>query len=166
MVRPTMLYLFLTFGIWGLCKKLQTYPKSDKRYFVGYTKMLVFLPHYTEANSFAAKCCAFKENGSFKKVSGRIVQLDEINSIFVIRSKERDLGSNSRVSYSDWYGSLYNKMYELRSNLQLNHVGKARANLSSAQTRYFCWTTVYLRYTRKRWWALTPELAKCQYNPS
>jgi len=66
------------------------------------------------------------------------VQLDEIISIFVIRSKERDLGSNSRVSYCDWYGSLYNKMYGLWSNLQLNHVGKARANLSGAQTRYCC----------------------------
>ena len=63
--------------------------------------MLGIPPHYAEANSFAAKRCAFKENGSFKKVSGRIVQLDEINSIYVIRSKERDLGSNSRVSYCD-----------------------------------------------------------------
>jgi hypothetical protein len=43
----------------------------------------------------------FEENGSFKKVSGRTVQLDEITSIFVIRSKERDLGSDSGVSYYD-----------------------------------------------------------------
>ena len=100
-----------------------------------------------------------------KRVSGRTVQTRRDNSIFVIRSKERNLGSNSGVSYCDWYESLYNKMYGLRSNLQLNHVGKARANLSGAQTRYCCWTTVYLWYTRKRWWALTPELAECQYNP-
>jgi predicted methyltransferase len=42
-----------------------------------------------------------KENVSCKKVSGRTVQLDEINSIFVIRSKERNLGSDSGVSYCD-----------------------------------------------------------------
>jgi hypothetical protein len=43
----------------------------------------------------------FEENGSFKKVSGRTMQLDGINSIFAISSKERDLGSDSRVSYCD-----------------------------------------------------------------
>ena len=29
------------------------------------------------------------------------------NSIFIIRSKERNLGSDFRVSYCDWYKSLY-----------------------------------------------------------
>jgi hypothetical protein len=50
---------------------------------------------------FATNRYAFKENGSFKKVSGRIMQLNEINSIFIISSKERNLGSDSRVSYCD-----------------------------------------------------------------
>src|SRR3989337_2004462 len=44
MVRPTMLYLFLIFGIWGLCKRLQTYSKSDKCCFVGYPKSLGIPP--------------------------------------------------------------------------------------------------------------------------
>src|SRR3990170_7815737 len=44
MVRPTMLHLFLTFGIWGLCKRLQTYSKSDKCYFVSYPNLLGIPP--------------------------------------------------------------------------------------------------------------------------
>jgi len=139
MVRPTMLGLSLTFGIWGLCKRLQTYSKSDKNYFVGYPKQLgIPTPRYRGKRFATKNGIILKENVSCKKVSGRTVQLDEINSIFVIRSKERNCGSDSGVSYCDWYGSLYNKMYGLRSNLQLNHVGKARANLSGAQTRYCC----------------------------
>jgi hypothetical protein len=39
-----MLYLFLTFGIWGLCKRLQTYSKSNKCYFVSYPKLLGIPP--------------------------------------------------------------------------------------------------------------------------
>src|SRR4051812_12425587 len=79
MVRPTMLYLFLTFGIWGLCKRLQTYSKSEKCYFVGYPKSLGIRPTtIPRQRFFATNRYAFKENSSFKKVSGRIVQLDEI----------------------------------------------------------------------------------------
>ena len=70
---------FLTFGIWGLCKRLQTYSKSDKSYFVGYPKKLGIPPSLYRGKRFCHKeWYAFEENGSCKRVSGRTVQLDEI----------------------------------------------------------------------------------------
>ena len=79
MVRPTMLYLFLTFGIWGLNKRLQTYSKLDKCYFVGYPNLLgIPAPLYRGKKFSHKERCDFEENCSFKKVSERIVQLDEI----------------------------------------------------------------------------------------
>src|SRR3989337_1451408 len=79
MVRPTMLYIFLTFGIWGLCKRLQTYSKSDKCYFVGYPKLLGIPPSlYRGKNVCHKERYDFEENSSCKRVSGRTVQLDEI----------------------------------------------------------------------------------------
>jgi hypothetical protein len=59
MVRPTMLHLFLTFGIWGLCKRLQTYSKSDKCYFVGYPKSLGISPPQYRGKGFCHKMVCF-----------------------------------------------------------------------------------------------------------
>jgi hypothetical protein len=65
---------------YGACVKgLQTYSKSDKCYFVGYPKLLGIPPSLYRGKRFCHKeRYDFEENGSFKKVSGRIVQLDEI----------------------------------------------------------------------------------------
>ena len=90
MLLPIMLYLFLTFGIWGLCKRLQTYSKSDKGYFVGYPKSLGIPPSLYRGKGFLPqKWYAFKDNGSCKKVSGRTVQLDEI-TVYLSSDQRKD----------------------------------------------------------------------------
>lgn len=139
MVRPTMLCLFLTFGIWGLCKIFTNLFQIRQVLLCRLSQVIgnssTTIPRqkvcHQERYDFERKC--FLQKGEWENSATR-----RDNSIFVIRSKERNLGSNSRVSYCDWYESLYSKMYGLRSNLQLNHVGKARANLSGAQARYCC----------------------------
>ena len=79
MVRPTMLYPFLTFGIWGLCKIFTN--------LFHIRQVLLCRLSQVIGNSSTTiprqKVChleryAFKENGSCKKVSGRTMQLDEI----------------------------------------------------------------------------------------
>ena len=79
MVRQTMLHLFLTFGIWGLCKRLHTYSKSDKCYFVGYPKSLGIPPPLYRGKGFCHKNgMLLKRMVLVKKVSGRTVQLNKI----------------------------------------------------------------------------------------
>src|SRR3989337_3757854 len=137
MVRPTMFYLFLTFGIWGLCKMVTNLFQIRQVLLCRLSQVIGYSPTtIPRQRILPQKRYAFKENGSCKKVSGRTVQLDEITSIFVIRSKERNLGSDSRVFQLRLMWKPLHEMYGLRSNLQLNNVGKARANLSGAQTSY------------------------------
>jgi len=108
MVHPTMLYLFLTFGIWGLCKmftnlfQIRQVLLCRLSQVIGYSSITIprqkCLPQ--RAVWFWRKW--FLQKGEWEDSATR-----RDNSIFVIRSKERNLGSDSRVSYCDWYGSLY-----------------------------------------------------------
>src|SRR3989337_4528951 len=65
---------------YGACVKyLQTYSKSDKCYFIGYPNLLGIPPSLYQGKKVCHKeRYNFVENGSYKRVSGRIVQLDEI----------------------------------------------------------------------------------------
>src|SRR3990170_1670442 len=79
MVHPTMLCLFLTFEIWGLCKiftnlfQIRQVLLCRLSYFIGYSSITI-----PRQNCLPQIRYDFIGNGSYKKVSGRIVQLDEI----------------------------------------------------------------------------------------
>ena len=76
---PNHAWSFLKHLEYGACVKyLQTYSKLDKCYFVGYPKFLGISPPLYRGKRFCHKMVCFWRNGSCKKVSGRIVQLDEI----------------------------------------------------------------------------------------
>ena len=79
MVHPTMLCLFLTFGIWGLCKIFTNLFQIRQVLLCRLSQVIgnssTTIPRQKVCHQ---KWYAFKENGSYKKVSGRIVQLDEI----------------------------------------------------------------------------------------
>src|SRR3989337_2238301 len=83
-------YVFSQHLEYGACVKcLQTYSKSDKCYFVGYPNLLGIPPSlYRGKNVCHKERYDFEENGSFKRVSGRTVQLDEITVSSLSRQRK------------------------------------------------------------------------------
>src|SRR3989337_196832 len=79
MVSPTMVCLFLTSGIWGLCKiftnlfQIRQVLLCRLSQILGYSSITI--PRQMVCHD---KRYDFEENSSCKKVSGRTVQLDEI----------------------------------------------------------------------------------------
>ena len=74
-----MLSLFLTFGIWGLCKiftnlfQIRPVLLCRLSQIIGYSSITIPRQKVCHKERYD-----FEENVSFKKVSGRTVQLDEI----------------------------------------------------------------------------------------
>ena len=74
-----MLYLFLTFEIWGLCKiftnlfQIRQVLLCRLSQAIGYSSLTI-----PRQKGLPQEWYDFVENGSYKKVSGRTMQIDEI----------------------------------------------------------------------------------------